>query len=221
MLENVTSPPIRNSDMAIFIPMDEEFLVVREIIPCANGFIYKGHAHHWLPSFGSLRNVMFLCPNCQGPEDALSAAHHLFSNFAITSICVIGIAGALNHDLKLGDVALADIIADYGYRQKTVDGSQGYHVRQGGREWPLPNEVQRILRQIRVGAPELYDAWQSESYAEMQSRNEISQCRRPRAHVGKIASGPSVIASRQYANELLVSSRLYLACEMESAGIVS
>ena len=119
-------------------------------------------------------------------------------------VLIVGIAGAVKADLKLGDVVVSDKIIYYEYAKEIPSGSE-LRVE--------PESVDPILLDRAMN----YDPnWYTLIQAKRPTNSEESE--EPRVHFGPIASGEKVIAAENRASELRRLHPKLAAVEMESYG---
>jgi nucleoside phosphorylase len=136
---------------------------------------------------GARYRVIVTCMSGMGPVEAAIKAKDAVQRWRPANVLLVGIAGGVKDEVELGDVIVADLIADYSLGKQAVDGTrkitwQGYGVdprmlstannlRQGWEELvqvarPAPGTSKRVKGVIASGGdvvayPELIRAYQS------------------------------------------------------------
>ena len=168
-----------------------------------------------------------------GEVPAALLAQNTIVKWKPATVVLIGLAGALNSSVKLGDVVVADQVDGYLQNAKvnpTAD-RQGYEFELSGDVYKTSNRIWNAAQNFEYAIPIIFRAWkqrteeaQLDLFTKQQRYkllgddkiNEQSQIIK-----GHIASGPVVVAAEIFADWLRHRDRKYMAIEMESMGLMA
>ncbi|HKS98378.1 MAG TPA: TIR domain-containing protein [Rugosimonospora sp.] len=206
--------PVPETDIAILTFLDEEYAAVRELLEDperVNGTREVPNQYGWVTGTltsevqGAYHVVLALCST--GNENALLAARNTIDAFHPDCLLMVGVAGALDQELSLGDVVVSDRICGYEYGRV----GQVFHPRP---DWSFPAD------QSIAAAAHTMCAQEPDWSAEIGVAAPASPASRPRVVVGQVASGNKVvddITNPNFAPVLRLWPRL-VAVEMEALG---
>ena len=217
----------RAYDLGLIIPSREEFDCAREILAFAEPFNSDGYFLHPFtipgdsgggPELTGVALVLFDV----GLAGAAVAATNLLALFDLRLLALIGVAGALNDDLRLGDVVIASGIDEYLYAAKAApDGGGIFEFQVGGHSWTASSRLVGFANHFRY-LPGAYESWrlrvQSRRDLDLQSQVGALTKDKPDYQVGQLASGDIRGAASDFTRWLLHHNRQRVALEMESAG---
>jgi nucleoside phosphorylase len=147
----------------------------------------------------------------------------MLTYFKPSAVVVVGIAGALDSELRLGDVAVAREVCQFQAASKVIDESGTFQFQYSGANWHLGARLDRMVTNFSIDGGEFYQSWlrsSGEFWRELGLPPNPLVSAEPRDVRGTIASGDTVGASKAFAIELLGLNRKLLALEMEAAGAV-
>ena len=158
-----------------------------------------------------------------GTLPAMNAASRLTKFADLRLLVLLGLAGAVDSDVQIGDVVVADEANEYQASAKAQSTSSGYEVQYSGRHWSLEYEIKEAVRHFEHSCPDGFQEWQeqiSHDYDQIHTPKKESVCSLPATlHVGPIASGNIVAASAAFLEEVRRINRKFLAIDMETAGV--
>jgi nucleoside phosphorylase len=161
-----------------------------------------------------------------GGQDALLVTARLLMMYSPANFVLVGIAGSLSSDVFIGDVVIADQVTDY-LQDSKIDRSQ---IIRSNRSYRTTAPIANASRFINSNEAR---TWTTVS---VKSRKGVAQILGghgpalravvrtgdPKVHIGHIASGPFVSASKGFSSWLRKTvDRKFLAVEMESAGFLN
>ena len=208
-------------DIGIIVALSEEFGYITELLPAVEPIQFEGTYLYRL----DLSPVSAICcvAGQMGTLPASSAAHRLLRFAEINVLVLVGVAGAIASDVEVGDVVVAEEVDEYQASAKAEPTSDGYEVRYSGRHQSLNYSIKESIRHFRHACPDGFSKWQAEvsrDFNAIDVPHRRSVCSPPAAlHLGPIASGNTVAASRVFVNEVRQINRKFLAIDMESAGV--
>jgi nucleoside phosphorylase len=211
---------IKRFDIGIVVPLREEFRYVTEVVPQLESIPHDGTYFYRL-DFGAISAICCVVDQ-MGTLPALQAATRLLGFAEIKLLVVLGVAGALDSDVALGDVVVGREINEFQANSKAESIDGGYEVRYSGRHWTLDFGIREALSNFEFSAKTCFDNWQTATNAHLRDLAGIPGADvigRPQVHLGSIASGNVVAASSAFVAEVKRIDRKFLAIDMEAAGI--
>ncbi len=212
----------RKFDIGIVVPLKEEFRYVVEIAPQLESIPHEGTYFYRL-DFGSISAVSCLVDQ-MGTIPALQAATRLLGFVDIKLLVVLGLGGALDGDIDVGDVVIATEVNEFQANSKAESSGESYKVRYSGRHWPLEFRIREALSHFEFSGRDAFISWQTSTsidYGKLEIPDKESMCPSvPSMHLGPIASGNVVAASRAFVAEVKQINRKFMAIDMEAAGVV-
>ena len=153
---------------------------------------------------------------------AQHATQKLLDFAEITLLAMLGTAGALDEDLAIGDVAIATEINEFQANSRAETADDHYEFRYSGRHWPMEYRIRQSVGNFEFAGRQAFETWQATAaryYNDMQISNKSVICTPPPTlHLGNIASGNVVVASKVFAAEVKKVDRKFIAIDMEAAG---
>jgi nucleoside phosphorylase len=211
----------RQFDVGILVPLREEFRYVVEVAPQLESLSHEATYFYRL-DFGSISAVCCLIDQ-MGLLPALHATNRLLEFADVKLIVLLGLGGALNDDVSVGDVVIASEVSEFQANSKAEPAGDGYQVRYSGRNWSLEFRIREAISHFEFSSDDAFSSWQattSENYAKLDVPGKASICSSPSSmHFGPIASGSVVVASSAFASEVRRINRKFVAIDMEAAGV--
>ncbi|PSF34942.1 hypothetical protein C7H19_18220 [Aphanothece hegewaldii CCALA 016] len=163
-----------------------------------------------------------------GLEKAALATERFIKRRQPKTVVMLGIAGGMSRDVKLGDVVVVTTANNYLDRGKAVTGGEEtFTFEMGGDTYRCSDDLARAVQDMEFAHSQLYREWQEEARKrkEAQLPSELPQKEwlrdKPEFVHGAIASGSVVGATQPFIDWLKKNNRNYLAIEMEGAGMLS
>ena len=160
----------RTFDVGIVVPLTEEFRYVVEVAPQLESISHEGTFFYRL-DFGAISAVCCLV-NQMGPLPALQATARLLGFANVKLIVLLGIGGALDEDVAVGDVVIAAEINEFQANSKAEPAGDGYQVRYSGRHWPLEFRLREAISHFEFSGHDEFTKWQADT-SEYYSNLEI------------------------------------------------
>lgn len=212
--------------LGLIVPLKEELDEVYRVLskqrrcPEATGSDYFYDLDSGVPQVRLVASVM----GDMGPVAASTRTSRMLQLFQPSVVNVLGIAGALDDECRLGDVVVAREVCEYLKDSKAEDREEqgAFRFKYSGAHWPLAARFSQAVTNFSLDSPERYAAWKE---ACIQARNELGLspntllANEPTERLGHVASGDTVGASKAFSVELLGIDRKFLALEMEAAGV--
>jgi nucleoside phosphorylase len=168
-----------------------------------------------------------------GPVQAGLATQQFINDVQPRILVLLGIAGALDSQLRLGDVVIADQVDAYLENSQAAGAQEdsAYHIRFSGQVYRGSADLVNFARHFEFAHPQLYREWREQCKQELSLLLPAEQMQRLKRRrlireavsifEGHLASGSVVAASSAYINQLKTRDRHYLAVEMEAAGLLA
>jgi nucleoside phosphorylase len=168
-----------------------------------------------------------------GPVRASLATRQFVNDMKPRILILLGIAGAFNSALRLGDVVVADQVDAYLENSKAMDeeATDAYGFGLAGQVYRGSVDLLRFARNFQFAYPQLYRDWQEQCKQELatlfpeEQRNKLKKRKLMNEEVrifeGHLASGSIVSASQTFLERLRRRDRSYLALDMEAAGLLA
>jgi nucleoside phosphorylase len=207
-------------DVGIIVPLREEYRYITEIAPLLEAIPHEG-TYFYRHDFGAVSAVCCLVDQ-MGPVPTVHAVNRLLGFADIRLLAVLGLGGALDDDIAIGDVVIAAEVNEFQANSKAESTGGGYEVRYSGRHWPLEFRLRETISHFEFSGREGFIAWQestSRDYSALLLTDKAKVCSAPSSlHLGAIASGNVVAASSAFVAEIKRINRKFLAIDMEAAG---
>lgn len=217
-----------NADLAILIPLKEEFRELIHEIGLENATTEKGKKGDTFYLFQ--RNGVSCVAVMSGEPGEMSAGlltAELLDTFAPNVLVVLGIAGALDDELRVGDVVCSTSVNSYMANSKANEGeeSEDYSIATSGEVFRADPRIIKNIRNFEFNSLAAFNTWQVNSKSLLEEeidkhpaiKSHIND--RPRIYEGHVASGPTVSGSARFKAFLKGIDRKFLAVEMESGGV--
>ena len=203
--------------VAVLIALQEEHDTFLEIFP---KFTDRSIGRHIILEHETVPNVKLISilSEQMGSESAGASAQVVLDKFTPDIVLLLGIAGAISSDIKIGDVCISNEIIDVLQNAKVFDKGRQTEIMFAPNFYTVGAELIASFTFLRShpGLKGLYEDWQlgaDESAAAL----GISDSDLRSIHIGPIACGP-VVASKRYLEKLKQLHRKVLAIETESGG---
>jgi nucleoside phosphorylase len=217
---------VQRYNLAIIVPLIEEFRVLRELVP--------SHIHH-----PEVEDAIYYYPLDLGEPDyqavvmvlgdmgttpAGQITEKILNTIQPKLVALVGIAGALDRDVALGDVVVASEINEFLASSKAVPRGEDFIFEYSGRHWDVSFNIRQCVTNFEFADNRAWQSWQQTVSTYRTAINlptNMPDVMRdvPKLHIGHVASGNTVGAAQGYAVELRGLDRKFLALEMEAAGV--
>lgn len=211
----------RPFDIGIVVPLKEEYRYVVEVAPQLESIPHDGTFFYRL-DFGPISAICCVVDQV-GPIPALQATIRLLEFADVKLMVLLGLAGALDKDVAVGDVVVAAEVNEFQANSKAEAADEGYKIHYSGRHWPLDFAIREAISHFEFSGRDAFGNWKSASrtdYDDLQIPGKESVCSSlPTLHVGPVASGTIVAASTAFVDEVKRINRKFVAIDMEAAGV--
>jgi nucleoside phosphorylase len=217
---------VQRYNLAIIVPLIEEFRVLRELVP--------SHIHH-----PEVDDAIYYYPLELGDADSQAVVvvlgdmgttpsgqltEKILNTIQPQLVALVGIAGALDRDVTLGDVVVASEINEFLASSKAVPRGEDFIFEYSGRHWDVSFNIRQCVTNFEFADKRAWQSWHQTVSAYRTGINLPNNMPgvvhdAPKLHIGHVASGNTVGAAQGYAVELRGIDRKFLALEMEAAGV--
>ena len=235
----VSSPQNETVDVGIMIALKEEFSVLFAEIGANYRAVHDVDTNAFYYSFERNSTVGKRPYRCvatftgdMGAVPASMLAQNMIMSWKPSTMVLIGLAGALNDGVKLGDIVVADQVDGFMENAKVnpAANDRGYDFSLSGEVYRTSSRIWNAAQNFEFSQRDAFLAWQKGT--EETQRSLLGKQRfkllgedmmREQAQIikGHIASGPVVVAATPFAKWLKGRDRKYMAVEMESMGMMA
>lgn len=207
----------RDYDLGLLVPLREEFDRAREVFEFGEAVSDGGYYLHPFTVPGTRLCGIALVLFEMGLTGSAVAATWLLDRFKFGVLAVAGIAGALEPELRLGDVVIASSVDEYLVAARATAGLDRYNFEVAGVSWVAGRDLVTYAHNFRyLGGG--FEAWQRRAAARLPVASELARPE-PDYLVGPIASGDVVGADEAFAQWLRQHNRFRAALEMKAGGV--
>lgn len=220
-------------DVGIIVALREEFRILFETIGGVSTLVEDDGRTYYVFEVPCMQNERpYRCVTTfvgdMGTTRTGVLAEKLLSTWQPATVAMLGIAGGVHADIRLGDVAIATQVDNYLEGVKAVDGLSSVPFLRSSDSFKASAELSNRVRNFEFSNAAAYSAWQQQTRSraaalppkalELLGSGLMRESAETRE--GHIASGPVVVASQAFANWIKEGDRACLAVEMEAAGMM-
>lgn len=207
----------RDYDLGLLIPLREEFDQARLIFKFGAAVKDGGSFLHPFTVPGTGLRGLALVLFEMGLAGSAVATSRLLDRFEFGMLAVVGIAGALEPDLRLGDVVIAESIDEYLVAARATEAGTGpYDFEVAGASWKGSSDLVAYAHNFRY-LGDGFEAWQRRAAGRLPVASKLAGPV-PDYLVAPVASGDVVGADKAFAQWLRRHNRRRAALEMEAGG---
>jgi nucleoside phosphorylase len=220
-------------DVGLIVPLQEEFDYIVEVCPAAKSHLRDTDYYIELTGPQGERIISVVLDRMSA-VNASVATERLLRDFDVSVLAMVGLGGALDRDLRLGDVVIPSHVEAYLEESKAVsaESGSGFEFKLAGSPFNTPTsitnlvnamkrmpETAAVVREWREGAAAVNPG--EEFLPKILSNTQRSSIWRaqPNWYVAPMASGPTVGAAQSCSILLLSHNRKFSIIEMEAAGV--
>lgn len=220
-------------DIAVLIALKEEFRVFFERIAETHMHLEEeGRSYYRFSAPSRAGEPAYRCVATfigdMGPNRAGIISEKVLGRWSPSVIAMVGIAGGVHGDVRLGDVVVASQVDNYLEGAKASEDADGMKIQRAGDEFKTNHELLERVRNFEFVSRPQFARWQATGRARLDGLGTIAReallkgllREVPQQKEGHIASGPLVFASRTMLDWLKDGDRAYLAVEMESGAVM-
>lgn len=220
-------------DVGIVVALKEEFRVLFERFASRNTPVEDGGRSYYVFDVATLtserpyRGVATLVGE-MGTNRTGVIVEKMLSRWNPSVVVVVGIAGGIHADVRLGDVIVASEVNNYIEGAKVADTKSGVSFHRGSDTFKTKHVLLERVRNFEFTHRASFLKWEASCAARNRSlgsevdplRNSDLLREKPSQKEGHLASGPVVVTSRSFAAWIREGDRACLGIEMEAAGLM-
>lgn len=216
---------MKKCDLVLIIPLAEEFRVLCEISTIKCSKVKDAIHFHALSLPGSNYQTVAVVLGEMGKTHASQITEKVLGYLEPKLAILLGICGALNEDLRLGDTIVASEVNEFLASSKAIQKDKSFAFQYSGNHWKTDFAIAKYIQNYEFTDKDLYDAWRihvkkfRESLGLSSSQLSLASTM-PKLKTGHIACGDTVVVSTAYLIELIGIDRKFDAYDMESAGFL-
>lgn len=220
-------------DIGIVVALKEEFRILFERFESQHTHVEDGGRSYYIFEVGTLggerpyRCVATLVGD-MGTNRTGIITEKVLARWDPAVVVVIGIAGGIHKDVRLGDVIIASEVSNYVEGAKAVDDAAGMLFQRAGDSFKAKHALLDRVRNFEFANRASFLKWEAASGARCSALGaEVEPLRvddllrsKPAQREGHVASGPLVVTSSAFVAWIRDGDRACLCVEMESGGAV-
>lgn len=208
-------------DFLFICPIEEEFKVFIQLCPIKNCDEIDGIPYYTITLPNKDYKALVILLGEAGLTKAAQLTEKFLNAFSISMVVLIGIAGGIDSDLKLGDVVIPNGISDYLLDSKAIPkGKTSYELQPSINTWNINPILIEYIRHFRYQNKNIFEKWQKDMNDFRQEIKADLITESPNYKIGHLASGNILSGSESFKEELRSRDRKYFAIDMETAGVV-
>lgn len=218
-------------DVGIVVALKEEFRILFERFANRHTHVEDGGRSYYIFEVGTLagerpyRCVTTLVGD-MGTNRTGIVTEKMLGRWEPAVIVVVGIAGGIHKDVRLGDVIIASEVSNYVEGAKAVDGASGMSFERTGDSFKPKHGLLDRMRNFEFANRASFLKWEAACEARCRALGgEVEPLRtndllrsKPAQREGHVASGPLVVTSSAFVAWIRDGDRTCLCAEMESGG---
>jgi len=215
-------------DFLFIIPLREEFDIFYKLIKIKEEISLEEIQCFKVGIPNESYNGLAIYIGESGLTKAAQITEKFLGEFKVRLVILLGIAGALDEDLKIGDIVVPNEISEFLSNSKAIQKGDYFKLEYSGNNWRIQNVLIECIKHFEFSEHKsIYDYWRkklTQNYnisilenVSAELYNYVSA--EPNYFIGHIASSNTVVASTSYKIELKGIDRKFLAVEMEAAGV--
>lgn len=210
--------------VGLLVPLKEEWAQLTHVFPIIKHDLADPRDHDFYysldPGIPDVRIVATFLGE-MGPTPSSQRASRLIDGFQPQLMVIVGIAGSLDRDVKLGDVVVATEINDFDSTSKAEAAADSFEIRRSGKRISADYALSQAVIHFSEQACDIYEQWRHAVKRDGSDLKVTLDVEGPMDHAGHVASGNVVAAAKAFKEELRRIDRKFLAIEMEAAGVAT
>lgn len=223
--------PDGRCDVGIIVALKEEFRVLFERFEKRHTHVDEGGRSYYVFEVATLagerpyRCVATLVGD-MGTNRTGIITEKLLARWDPAAIVVVGIAGGIHKDVRLGDVVVGSEVSNYVEGAKAVDGATGVSFESAGDAFKAKHALLDRVRNFEFANRASFLKWEAACETRCRALGpDVEPLRtndllpsKPAQREGHVASGPFVVTSSAFVAWIRTRDRACLCVEMESGG---
>lgn len=220
-------------DVGVVVALKEEFRVLFERFVDRHTHVEDGGRSYYIFEVGTLagerpyRCVATLVGD-MGASRTGVVAEKMLSRWDPAAMVVVGIAGGIHKDVRLGDVIVASEVSNYVEGAKAIDSGGGVSFERAGDSFKAKHALLERVRNFEFANRASFQKWETACEARCRALGaEVEPLRtsdllrsKPVQREGHVASGPVVVTSHTFVAWIRAGDRACLCVEMEASGVM-
>lgn len=231
------------ADIAVFIALKEEFDLFHKIITekatavwsqwddPKQSFTYYAYKIQPTSTESAFISVVAICAFEMGPQRATNISASLMERFDPENLVVIGIAGSLDSDLRLGDILVPNEVYSYLENSAAEDVPESWEFVVSGKHFTCDSHLLNQVRQFAQKYPSHFRLWETQAgdlltvkinedlLNDALAKNITRQIPKLVAGDNHLATGSIVGKSNVFSEWIQKNNRKASAMEMETASV--
>ena len=227
-------PPVDGRcDVGIVVALKEEFRVLFERFENRHSHVEDGGRSYYLFDVATLagdrpyRCVATLIGD-MGTSRAGIIAEKMLGRWDPSVVAIVGIAGGIHDDVKLGDVIVASDVGNYLEGAKATDRARKAEFHRAGDHFKTNHALLEQIRNFEFTNRASFQRWERACVSRRQALGKEGEALMrdgllrevPCQKEGHLASGPLVVTSKDFVAWIRAGDRACLGIEMEAAGLM-
>lgn len=229
--DNDLPAPDGRCDVGIVVALKEEFRILFERFEKRHAHVEDGGRSYYVFEVGTLagerpyRCVATLVGE-MGTNRTGVVTEKMLARWDPEVVAVVGIAGGIHKDVRLGDVVVASEVSNYIEGAKAVDSASGISFERGSDSFKARDLLLNRVRNFEFANRASFQKWEASCERRCTALGiEVDPLRtsdllraKPAQHEGHVASGPAVVTSSAFVSWIRGGDRACMCVEMESGG---
>jgi nucleoside phosphorylase len=227
-------PPVDGRcDVAVVVALKEEFRFLFERFESRHTHVEDGGCSYYVFDVpGVTASRPFRCVATligeMGTNRTGVVVEKAFGRWDPSIVVLVGIAGGIHDDIKLGDVVVASEVENYFEGAKASDSAGKTEFRRAGDSFKTNHALLGRVRNFEFTNRAAYRRWEQICSERRKTlRSDVDALVRdgllralPAQREGHIASGPLVVTSKEFTSWIREGDRSCIAIEMEAGGLM-
>jgi len=212
-------------DILLVIPLNDEFRVIKDNSKINYKESYEGLYFFHLKVQELEDTIVSIVLGTSGPTSTSQIIERALRYWTPKMIILIGIAGAISDDLKLGDIVIANEVDEYLADSAAESTGNSFEIKLSGKHWRLSEPMINSLRNFEHLDEVGYLSWKDKAKSYQNSLKIPKELKQyynslPELFFGHIASGNIVSKAKSFKKKLLANDRKFEVIEEEAAGVL-
>jgi nucleoside phosphorylase len=223
--------PDGRCDLGIVVALKEEFRILFERFEARHTRVQEDARSYYIFEVATLAGerpyrVVATLVGEMGTNRTGVVTEKMLSRWNPSTVVVVGIAGGIHKDVRVGDVVVASEVSNYIEGAKAADGIGGTLFQRAGDAFKPNHAFVDRIRNFEFANRASFRKWEQSSESRCQALGPIIQAigddsivaLKPAQREGHVASGPLVVTSSNFVAWIREGDRSCLCVEMESGG---
>jgi nucleoside phosphorylase len=220
-------------DAGIVVALKEEFRILFERFESRHAHVEDGGRSYYVFDVPTLvgrrpyRCVATLVGE-MGTNRTGIIVEKMLARWDPSVVAIVGIAGGVHSDVRVGDVIVASEVDNYLEGAKAADGGEGFAFQRSSDSFKMPHALLDRIRNFEFANRASFLQWQASCVARRRALGAEADVLLQNGMIreqavqkeGHIASGPLVVTSKEFVAWIRAGDRACLGVEMEAGGLM-